>query len=142
MADETTIEVVLSSESTVGNPIIETVTVVGTVPVGPRGLTGPTGATGATGATGPAGADGADGAPGADGADGVGVPTGGTAGQVLTKDSGTDFDTSWQDVSGGGGTVDVVSNVATSRILGRITAGSGDSEELTAAQVRALLNVE
>lgn len=43
---------------------------------------------------------------------------------------------------GGGGTVDVVSNVATARILGRTTAGSGDSEELTAAQVRTLLNVE
>lgn len=42
---------------------------------------------------------------------------------------------------GGGGTVDAVSNVATSRILGRVTAGSGDSEELTAAQVRTLLNV-
>lgn len=36
-------------------------------------------------------------------------------------------------------TVDVVSNVATSRILGRTTAGSGDSEELTAAQVRSLI---
>jgi len=32
---------------------------------------------------------------------GEGVPTGGTAGQVLTKDSSTDFDTSWQDASGG-----------------------------------------
>lgn len=40
------------------------------------------------------------------------------------------------------GTVDVVSNVATSTILGRTTAGSGDSEELTAAQVRTLINVE
>src|SRR6056297_916645 len=40
-----------------------------------------------------------------------------------------------------GGTVDVVSNVATDTILGRTTAGSGDSEELTAAQVRTLLNV-
>lgn len=38
-------------------------------------------------------------------------------------------------------TVDVVSNVATSTILGRLTAGSGDSEELTAAQVRSLLGV-
>lgn len=38
----------------------------------------------------------------------------------------------------GGGTVDVVSNVATSTILGRATAGSGDSEELTAAQVRTI----
>jgi hypothetical protein len=32
---------------------------------------------------------------------GPGVPTGGTAGQVLTKDSGTDYDTSWQDSAGG-----------------------------------------
>src|SRR6056297_1309569 len=47
------------------------------------------------------------------------------------------------DIPGGGsGTVDVVSNVATNTILGRTTAGSGDSEELTAAQVRTLLNVE
>lgn len=38
--------------------------------------------------------------------------------------------------------VDVVSNVATARLLGRTTAGSGDSEELTAAQARTLLNVE
>ncbi len=46
------------------------------------------------------------------------------------------------DVPGGGSsTVDVVSNVATNTILGRTTAGSGDSEELTAAQVRTLLNV-
>lgn len=43
---------------------------------------------------------------------------------------------------GGGGTVDVVSNVAQDRILGRTSSGSGDSEELTAAQVRTLLNVE
>ena len=40
------------------------------------------------------------------------------------------------------GTVDVVSNVATARILGRTTAGTGDSEELTAAATRTLLNVE
>ena len=42
---------------------------------------------------------------------------------------------------GGGGTVDVVSNVATNTVLGRTTAGSGDSEELTPAQVRTLINV-
>jgi len=40
------------------------------------------------------------------------------------------------------GTVDVVSNVATARVLGRTTAGSGDSEELTASSVRTLINVE
>lgn len=52
---------------------------------------------------GSAGVDGMDGADGADGADGQGVPAGGGSGQVLTKDSGTDFDTSWQTPSGGGG---------------------------------------
>ena len=40
------------------------------------------------------------------------------------------------------GTVDVVSNVATARIIGRTTAGTGDSEELTASATRTLLNVE
>ena len=40
-----------------------------------------------------------------------------------------------------GGTVDVLSNVATARIIGRTTAGSGDSEELTASATRTLLNV-
>ena len=37
------------------------------------------------------------------GADGVGVPAGGAAGQVLTKDTATNFDTSWQTPTGGGG---------------------------------------
>ena len=50
------------------------------------------------GAAGLPGAQGADGADGADGAAGVGVPTGGTAGQVLTKISGTDYDTQWSDL--------------------------------------------
>ena len=42
----------------------------------------------------------------------------------------------------GGSTVDFVSNVATARILGRITAGTGNSEELTKAQTLSFLNVE
>ncbi len=58
------------------------------------------GATGATGSTGAAGADGAD---GDDGAAGQGVPAGGTAGQVLKKIDGTDYNTEWDDESGGGG---------------------------------------
>jgi hypothetical protein len=55
------------------------------------------------GLRGPAGADGADGTDGADGADGsngVGVPVGGTTGQVLTKQSATDYDTDWETPSG------------------------------------------
>ena len=57
-------------------------------------ITGPAGADGEDGAP---GADGEDGAPGADGEDGEGVATGGTVGQMLQKDSSTDFDTSWFD---------------------------------------------
>jgi len=42
------------------------------------------------------------GADGADGADGVGVPVGGTTGQVLAKINGTDFNTEWVDPTTGG----------------------------------------
>lgn len=48
-----------------------------------------------TSLVGPAGADGVD------GADGVGVPAGGTAGQVLSKIDGTDYNTQWVNQSGG-----------------------------------------
>jgi hypothetical protein len=58
------------------------------------------GSGGAAGATGPAGPTGAT---GATGAAGPGVPTGGTTGQALTKVSGTDYDTHWSTISGGGG---------------------------------------
>ena len=57
---------------------------------------GDTGATGATGATGPAGTNGTN------GTNGQGVPVGGTAGYVLTKNSGTDYDTIWAASSGVG----------------------------------------
>ena len=75
-----------------------------TGPQGPIGLTGPTGAMGPVGATGPqgpAGVNGLDGATGpqglqgAPGANGQGVPTGGTANQVLAKVDGVDFNTQW-----------------------------------------------
>jgi hypothetical protein len=69
---------------------------------GADGAPGAPGAQGPQGPQGPAGVDGADGAPGAPGADGVGVPAGGTTGQVLAKASGGDFDTGWTDPSGGG----------------------------------------
>lgn len=46
------------------------------------------------------GAPGSDGAPGANG---EGVPTGGTAGQVLKKNSSTDYDTIWADPDTSGG---------------------------------------
>lgn len=54
--------------------------------VGVPGPQGPQGATGATGATGPQGPQGDP---------GVGVPVGGTSGQVLYKTSSTDYATDW-----------------------------------------------
>ena len=38
------------------------------------------------------------------------VPTGGSSGQVLTKASGTDFDTAWRDSTGSGSTTEVVAS--------------------------------
>jgi hypothetical protein len=72
------------------------------------GAQGPAGADGADGAPGADGADGAPGADGADGAPGVGVPAGGTTGQVLAKNSNSDYDTEWVDAAAGGGAVDSV----------------------------------
>jgi hypothetical protein len=60
------------------------------------GARGPQGETGATGATGPAGPQGAK------GDTGEGVPVGGTAGQVLEKIDGVDFNTQWGTPSAGG----------------------------------------
>lgn len=72
-------------------------------PKGDTGDQGPQGIPGPAGEAGPAGADGAPGADGADGAPGVGVPIGGTTGQVLAKNSNTDYDTEWVDAATGGG---------------------------------------
>ena len=72
-------------------------------PAGPQGPQGETGATGATGPQGEQGPQGETGATGPQGSPGVGVPAGGTAGQVLTKVSVTDYDTEWTTPSGGGG---------------------------------------
>lgn len=72
-----------------------------TGPTGPTGTQGPKGDKGDKGDTGPAGPTGPA---GSQGPAGVGVPTGGTAGQVLAKKSGTNYDTEWVDQSGGGST--------------------------------------
>jgi len=62
-------------------------------------------------------ADGPQGPPGAAGADGsagVGVPAGGSTGQVLTKIDGSDFNTQWSAPSGGASNLDGLSDVAVS----------------------------
>ena len=71
-------------------------------PIGPEGPVGPKGDTGAQGPEGPQGPIGETGPKGDPGQAGPGVPAGGTAGQVLTKKSGTDYDTEWKDATGGG----------------------------------------
>lgn len=77
-------------------------------PEGPKGDTGATGPAGPEGQQGPAGPEGPQGPigetgpKGDQGPAGPGVPAGGTAGQVLTKKSGTDYDTEWKDPAGGG----------------------------------------
>ena len=55
-----------------------------------QGTQGPRGATGATGST---------------GATGNGVPTGGTTGQILAKNSGTNYDTKWTNIFDGDFTI-------------------------------------
>ena len=55
----------------------------------------------------------------------TGVATGGTTGQVLTKNSSTDYDTTWTTVSGGSGTVTSVSGTGTVNgltLTGTVTA--------------------
>ena len=76
-----------------------------------KGAKGDTGSQGPQGETGPAGQDGAD---------GVGVPAGGTTGQVLVKKSGTDYDTEWSNA--GGGTITDVTVGGTSVVSNGVAA--------------------
>src|SRR5215831_1135851 len=62
----------------------------GIVAAGPPGQEGPEGPEGPVGDPGPPG---------------LGLPAGGTAGQVLVKDTSTDYDTSWQTPAAGGGAI-------------------------------------
>ena len=68
-------------------------------PKGDKGDKGDTGATGPKGDIGATGAKGATGATGAQGPAGPGVPTGGTTGQVLVKNSSTNYDAIWQTIT-------------------------------------------
>ena len=53
----------------------------------------------------------------------IGVPDGGTAGQVLTKNSETDYDVSWEDAEGGGITPITYSDLKTLRDGGNLVPG-------------------
>lgn len=92
-------------DNTTGTPACE-VTLGGTASVrtftfaftgikGAKGDQGPAGQKGEQGEQGPQGTAGAKGDQGDQGPAGEGVPTGGTAGQVLTKVDGTNYNTQW-----------------------------------------------
>ena len=105
-------------------------------PQGPQGVAGADGATGPkgdTGDTGPQGIQGIQGVPGNDGATGPqgdtgpagpGVAVGGTSGQILAKNSGTNYDTHWIDAPAGGGSPDYLAHSGTSGTL--TDAGTGN----------------
>lgn len=69
-------------------------------PPGPAGDPGPKGQKGDTGAQGPKGDPGEQ---GPQGNPGLGLPPGGTPGQMLVKASDANFDTAWSDPPSGGG---------------------------------------
>ena len=96
---------------------------------GPQGLPGETGATGATGPQGPAGPQGEA------GANGVGVPAGGTAGQVLKKSSSTDYDTEWGE-GGGGGVITVNATPVDIDITGVVNTQINNIPDNTIGTVR------
>lgn len=70
---------------------------------GEKGKQGEKGNKGDVGFAGPQGPRGPQGFTGVAGPAGAGVATGGTAGQVLAKNSNSDYDTGWIDSTGGGG---------------------------------------
>ena len=71
------------------------------------------------------GVQGAKGKDGVDGEDGVGVPVGGTTGQVLSKIDGTDYNTEWVDPSGAGSLswIDVAGDVEYTGVDTNIASG-------------------
>ena len=79
------------------------------------GVPGPTGATGATGAA------------GTNGTNGIGVPTGGSAGQVLAKIDGTDYNTEWVDGGAGGDYLPLAGGTMTGDITFSVDGNGNDS---------------
>lgn len=74
---------------------------------GEQGIQGIPGVKGDTGEAGAKGDTGAQGEPGVKGDAGVGVPTGGTAGQVLSKIDAEDYNTQWATAASGGGVTEI-----------------------------------
>jgi hypothetical protein len=109
-----------------------------TGPQGPQGIQGETGATGATGPQGiqgiqgPKGDTGDTGPTGPAGTNGVGVPVGGTAGQVLSKINATDYNTQW--ITPNAGTVTSVSGTAP------VVSSGGTTPAISMAKATSLVD--
>jgi hypothetical protein len=100
-------------------------------PMGPQGAVGPQGPAGATGPIGPTGPQGlqgnqgnqgnqgTQGETGATGPAGPGIATGGTAGQILSKVDGTNFNTQWINAPAAG-----LTGNGTANFLPKYTAAS------------------
>ena len=88
-------------------------------PQGPKGDTGEQGPKGDTGSQGEQGPQGEQGIQGIQGPAGEGVPSGGTAGQVLAKVDGTDYNTQW--VNAGSGEVNVIESISVNGIPQTVT---------------------
>jgi hypothetical protein len=76
---------------------------------------------------------GSPGVTGATGATGAGVSTGGTAGQVLAKNSSTNYDDSWQTLAGLGGMTIAVYDAAgvSQQVLGTIASQTATNKRIT-----------
>lgn len=85
------------------------------------------------GTVGPQGPTGPQGPAGADGDDGVGLPTGGSAGQVLEKASGTDYDFTWATPAGSGDMLKSVYDTAniTEQVVGLTATQTLTNKTLT-----------
>jgi len=82
---------------------------------------------------------------GANGTDGVGVPSGGTEGQMLIKKSVADYDTEWTDLPSVDPTLSIGGQAADAKIVGdqinNLSAIVGDGfEDITNEQIQALFN--
>lgn len=87
---------------------------------------------GAAGSDGADGAKGDTGATGAKGDPGVGVPAGGTAGQIMTKNSSTDYDSGWIDPPAAQVQSDWNASTGMGQILNKPTLGTAAAQAVSA----------
>jgi hypothetical protein len=126
------------------DPSIDTVIVewlaVSQGETGVSGAPGSSGTSGSTGATGSSGSSGSTGATGSSGSSGAGVPTGGTAGQVLAKVDGTNYNTQWVNQSGGGGGTGMTFNQFWSQIVDDLNPHPADPTALEPYSIKISYN--